>query len=275
MRPSVRGLALASHPAPTVAVTALSVALLVGLRAPLGTTVLAALAVLTGQLSVGWSNDWFDAARDVAVGRADKPLVSGLLTRGQLGVSAVVAAVACAALSWSTGLVAGTVHLVAVASAWGYNAGLKATVWSWAPYAVSFALLPAFLVLAVPGRSVPGWLVLTGGLLGGGAHVTNVLPDLEDDAATGIRGLPHRIGRGWSSVLGPALLAGAAAVVALGPIGAGRAGLAGLAVCLVLASAAGAIGITRRRSRAPFMLSLLLAAVCVLLLVVAGAGLGP
>src|SRR3712207_7375206 len=30
--------------------------------------------------------------------------------------------------------------------------------------------------------------------LGVGAHLLNVLPDLEDDAATGVRGLPHVLG---------------------------------------------------------------------------------
>jgi 4-hydroxybenzoate polyprenyltransferase len=256
-------------------VTALAVALLVGLRTPVATVVLAGAAVLTGQLSVGWSNDWFDAERDEIVGRTDKPLVSGLLTRGQLGGSAIVAAGACAGFSWWTGVVPGMVHVLAVASAWAYNAGLKGSVWSWAPYAISFSLLPVFLVLAVPGRHVPVWLWLAGGLLGTGAHVANVLPDLEDDAVTGIRGLPHRLGRRGSSLLAPVLLAGAAAVVTVGPAGApGPVRLAGLGVCLLLAAGAGAISIARRRSRLPFTLSMLVAAVCVLLLVLAGARLG-
>ena len=221
---------------------------------------------------MGWSNDWFDAARDEVVGRTGKPLVRGMLTRVQLGVSTLVAVVLCVVFSLWTGVVPGTVHLAAVASAWAYNAGLKGTRCSWVPYGLSFSLLPTFLVLAVPGRQVPPWLWLTGGLLGVGAHVANVLPDLEDDAATGIRGLPHRIGRPGSSVLAPVLLAGAAAVVTLGPAGQpGPVRLVGLVVCLVLATAAGAVGITRRRSRLPFTLSMLIAAVCVLLLVLAGA----
>lgn len=274
MRQLVRGLVLASHPAPTAMVTALSLALLVGLRAPVAILVLAGLAVLTGQFSVGWSNDWFDAARDEVVGRTAKPLVSGLLTRFQLGVSSLVAALGCLVFSLWTGVVPGTVHLAAVASAWLYNAGLKGTMWSWVPYGVSFSLLPTFLVLAVPGRAVPPWLWLTGGLLGVGAHVANVLPDLEDDASTGIRGLPHRIGRTGSSVLAPVLLAGAAVVVTLGPPRqAGPMRLAGLGACILIAVGAGVVGITRRHSRLPFTLSMLIAAVCVLLLVLAGADL--
>lgn len=274
MARSVRGLALASHPAPTAMVTVLALALLLGLRAPAGTVALAVAAVLTGQLSVGWSNDWFDAARDRRVGRTDKPLVTGMLTRQQLGTAAIVAAGACAVLSWSTGAVPGTVHVIAVASAWAYNARLKASVWSWAPYALSFALLPTFLALAVPGRAVPTWLWVAGALLGAGAHVANVLPDLDDDAATGVRGLPHRLGRLGSSVLAPALLGCAAVVVTVAPAGPpDPARLIGLFGCLALAAAAGVVGVTRRRSRMPFTLSLLVAAVCVLLLVLAGADL--
>ena len=30
--------------------------------------------------------------------------------------------------------------------------------------------------------------------LGSAAHFVNVLPDLADDAATGVHGLPHRLG---------------------------------------------------------------------------------
>ena len=41
-----------------------------------------AVAVLAGQLSTGWSNDWFDAGRDTAVGRTDKPIVAGTGRRG-------------------------------------------------------------------------------------------------------------------------------------------------------------------------------------------------
>ena len=45
-------------------------------------------------------------------------------------------------------------------------------------------------------------------------HLTNVLPDLEDDAATGVRGLPHRLGPRASAVVAAvALIVGAVAVL--------------------------------------------------------------
>ena len=45
-------------------------------------------------------------------------------------------------------------------------------------------------------------------------HFSNVLPDLEDDERTGVRGLPHRLGRRVSAaVAAGALVAGATAVL--------------------------------------------------------------
>ena len=267
----VRGLVVASHLPPTVMVTAFALALSAGIGAGARTTTLVALAVLTGQLSVGWSNDWLDARRDVAVGRADKPVVTGLVTAATLRAAALVALGACVVLSLATGLLPGAVHVVAVGVAWSYNALLKATWWSWAPYAVSFGLLAVFVVLAAPGAGRPApWAVAAAALLGVGAHVANPLPDLEDDAATGVRGLPHRLGRRASSVLAPVLLAAASALVVLAPpTPPGPVPWAQGAVAVVLALAARAVGVERPRSRAPVARSMAVAGVCVVLLVLA------
>ena len=53
----------------------------------------------------------------------------------------------------------------------------------------------AGVVAAAPGTpTAPWWLVAAGGALGAAAHLANVAPDIEDDLATGVRGLPHRLG---------------------------------------------------------------------------------
>ncbi|WP_250445147.1 UbiA family prenyltransferase, partial [Actinotalea sp. C106] len=212
-RQRARGLVLASHAGPTAVVTCLAGALLLALDAAPGTVVTATAAVLVGQLSIGWSNDAVDAERDLAVARRDKPVVRGSVTPGQLRAAAISALLVCVALSLATGTRAGGVHVLAVAGGWAYNLGLKATAWSWVPYVVSFGLLPAFLVLTLPGAAAPQpWVLGVGGFLGLGAHLANVLPDLQDDAATGVRGLPHRLGRRATSVLAPAALLAAAAL---------------------------------------------------------------
>ena len=259
----------ACHPGPTVVVTALALALTVGVGAPGGRAALAASAVLAGQLSVGWSNDWLDTDRDVANGRADKPTVTGQVTATLLRRAALVAVVGCVLLSLAAGwLVPGLVHLAAVASAWIYNLGAKSTPLSWLPYAVSFGLLPLFVLPAtVPGASIPPWVIMATALLGIGAHLANTLPDLEEDRRTGVRGFPQRIGRRATSILAPLVLAGATAVIVLGSGPPGPLGWAGAVLAGALAAGAGLVGAVRPRSRLPFSLSMAVAMVCVLLLV--------
>src|ERR1700678_1808507 len=88
----VRALIIASHPIPSLAVTAMAT-LLTAEAAPPGfrawRVVLVALAVLAGQLSVGWSNDAVDADRDA--GRADKATAVGLVSARGLCVGGGVA----------------------------------------------------------------------------------------------------------------------------------------------------------------------------------------
>ncbi len=278
--PSVaRGLVSACHPGPTVVVTLMSAALLLGAGSGWAGALLATAAVLTGQLSIGWSNDWLDARRDRSAARWAKPVVSGAVTERLLRSASFAAATACLLLSLATGLRPGAVHVVAVAFAWAYNLRLKDSLWSWLPYAVSFGLLPLFLVMTLPGAPVAApWAVGCAALLGAGAHVANVLPDLEDDAATGVRGLPHVLGRRVAGIVAPVVLVAGVAVGVLGTLHApgglpalGVLGVLGVAaVAAVLAVDAGVVALTRPRSRAPFGLSMAVAALCVVLLVGSG-----
>jgi 4-hydroxybenzoate polyprenyltransferase len=187
----------------------------------------------------------------------------------------VVAAAAAVPLSLALGVAAGLAHLVGVASGWAYNLGLKSTAWSWAPYAVTFGLLPAVVTLALPGSPPPpAWAVAAGALLGVGAHLVNVLPDLEDDAATGVRGLPHRLGRRASSLIAPAVLTAASLLVVLGPAGAPRpAGWAALTLAVGLAGVAAWSATTSGRRRLPLLATVLVAVVDVVLLLSSGAAL--
>ncbi|MEU0069870.1 UbiA family prenyltransferase [Streptomyces sp. NPDC006332] len=265
------GLLSAAHPAPSVAVTVVVTALAAASgRGGAGTALIAA-AVLTGQLSVGWSNDLIDADRDMAATRRDKPLASGVVSVRAVTIAAGCALAACMPLSLANGWQAGSAHLVGVAAAWGYNLGAKRTVWSWLPYAVAFGLLPAFVTLSLPGAPWPHWWASAGAaLLGVGAHAANVLPDIDDDLAADIRGLPQRGGHRGARTLAAAALAAGSAVLVLGPAGpVGIPARAGLAVtcALSLAVALWPAG----RSRAPFLICLGLAACDVALLLLRGA----
>jgi 4-hydroxybenzoate polyprenyltransferase len=207
----------ATHPEPTVAVTAFVLA--AGLSAGLGVrAVLLAAAVLAGQVSVGWSNDYIDRDRDRRAGRLGKPLASGALPAPLVARCAGGALVACTGLSLAVGLRPAAGHLVAVAAAWQYNAGLKGTRWSFVPYLVSFGLVPVVVVtLALPGHPAPRLpIVAAAALLGVAAHFANTVPDEEFDRRTGVRGLPQRLGARRSVLVAAALVFAATGLLLVG-----------------------------------------------------------
>jgi heme o synthase len=260
------GLARACHPEPTAAVTlgAAVLALAVGRTAE--GVVLVGLAVLASQLAVGWSNDWLDAARDERVQRPDKPIAAGLVSRRTVGIGAVLAALATVPLAFASGVPAGIALLVGLVSGLAYNWPLKFTVASVLPYLVSFGALAAFGDLCRPGAPVPRWwLVTAAALLGAGAHFVNVLPDLADDARTGVRGLPHRLGRTGSWIAAGCLLLGATAALAFGP---GTPSWLSVATVAVVAAIlpAGWWRARRAGSRAAFRSVLVIALIDVILL---------
>ncbi|MGW7053963.1 UbiA family prenyltransferase [Streptomyces sp. NPDC054887] len=268
---AVAGLLGACHPGPALAVGALVTAWAAALGQDVPGCLLVAAAVLTGQLSVGWSNDAVDAARDRAVGRRAKPVVAGTVGVTAVRAAAVTALALCVPLSLAYGLLAGTVHLAGVAAGWAYNLRLKATALSWLPYAVGFAALPAFVSLGREGGPwPPWWIVASSALLGVGAHLADVLPDIGDDLATGVRGWPQRLGPAGTRLLLPAPLVTATALLAFAPPGpAGAAGMIVPALALVVAGGGALLG--RRRPRLPFLAAVLVAALAVSLLLRHGA----
>src|SRR5450759_3157221 len=74
--------------------------------------------------------------------------------------AAVIALFLTLVLSAALGWGGGSAALFTVLCGWAYNLGLKSTVLSWLPYAIAFGFLP----------------------------------DLREDVANGVRGLPHRLG---------------------------------------------------------------------------------
>lgn len=236
----------ASHPEPGVAVTALAVLLAISWDASMGTTLLIGVAALSGQLTVGWSNDMIDLDRDRRTGRTDKPLATGALGTRAVRTAITVGLAVSVAASLAIGVRAGLLHLVLVAAGWAYNLGLKRTVLSWAPYAVCFGGLPLVVSLATRHEAAPAWTLVAGALLGTGAHLVNAVPDLEDDHRTGVRGLPHRLGARHCLNAATALLVAGTVVTALGP-GEGLDVVAGVAlsacgVLLVVGRVAGGHG---------------------------------
>ncbi|MCU1391908.1 MAG: prenyltransferase [Ilumatobacteraceae bacterium] len=141
--------------------------------------------------------------------------MAGTVSAALVRNSAAVAAAACIPLSLRNGRRAAVIHLSAVGAGLVYNAKLKHTALSVAPYVVAFGALPAFVALSsdTP-RRAPAHTMIAAALLGAGAHFINVLPDVEADAVTAIRGLPQRLGPTRALAIGAGLLASSTIVVA-------------------------------------------------------------
>ncbi len=221
---AARGLLLACHPLPCLAVTVFAVAYAhahahthayaYAVEAGPATLVTIAAAVLAGQLCVGWSNDAIDGAADQLANRPDKPIARRLVGRRTVALAALIAGLVCIPLSLRLGLAAGLLHLAAVLSALSYNAGLKTTVLSPLPYLFSFGLLPVVSALAVDdGQRPPALHIVAAVLLGGAAHFGNTVGDARADAITGVRGLPQRLGPNRSQTATALVIAAAAAVL--------------------------------------------------------------
>ncbi|WBQ08673.1 UbiA family prenyltransferase [Kribbella sp. CA-293567] len=255
---------MACHPGPTVAVTTLVTVVAWSAGRNAAGCLLVAAAVLTGHLSIGWSNDAIDASRDTSVHRNDKPIVAGLVSRRTVWAGAALTAAVCIPLSLASGVLAGLAHLGFVASAWAYNLGLKSTRISWLPYAVAFGLLPTFVTQGTFGTWAPWWASAATALLGVGAHLANVVPDLADDLATGVRGWPQRLGH-LARYAAPLPLAAATVLLVVAPAGA-----VGVVGWLTLAVVAVLLLVIVLWKNAPFLVTIAVAAVSVLALVLRG-----
>ncbi|GHF24648.1 membrane protein [Pseudolysinimonas yzui] len=258
-----------SHPGPSAGVTLITVLLGVAVGLDPARVALLGVTIAFNQLSIGLSNDWLDAARDRDAGRRDKPVARDEVGVATVRFAAIAAATAAILVAFTLGIPFAIAHLVALGGGWAYNAWFKHGPLSPLPYVVSFGLLPMLATLALPAPALAAWwAVLAGSLLGIAAHVANVLPDLDDDAATGVHGLPHRLGRAASTLLGGLALAAAAVALTVGIGADSPVALTGLA--LSLAASVAAVVFALRGSRWGFRFVIVAALIDVVLLVLAG-----
>lgn len=192
------GAVKAAHAGPTLLVVTASFLVALSQFSLVGAFEIA-VAILAGQLIVGWSNDVIDFPRDKAAGRSKKPLVTGVISVQILKRALVIAVVLTVLLSLLSplGLQGTLLHMLGVLSALTYNVKLKSTVLSPLPYVISFGSLPWVIFLAA-GNTPPLWLYLGFILFTTAFHFLNVLKDLQWDLDQGVLGLPQRLGRSKS-----------------------------------------------------------------------------
>ena len=201
----VRGLLIASHFGPTLLVTAIAM-FFAGYYWWEGPAYLIGFGVFTGQLVVGWSNDLYDFEDDLKHNRVNKPLVAGVISRTYLTnwLRAMVPFSFAVNLFGPLGFKGGLVYMFGISMGVAYNFYFKFNIFSWLPFALAFAALPSCVAISKD-INPPVWMWLGGALLGSAAHFINVIKDMDQDRASGIGGLPQRIGK-RSSILAAAIL---------------------------------------------------------------------
>lgn len=272
----MRGLWGSTHPGPTLVVTGLALALGIAVGLEPWRLILLTLSVFAGQVSIGLSNDAIDAPRDRAVGRVDKPIARGDVSERAAWTAAIGAVIVALVVAAPLGFGMLAAHAVFLASAWAYNAGLKSTPFSIVPFLVSFGIFPSLATLAAADPRVAApWGWIAGAALGAAVHLTNVLPDLDDDRATGVRGLPHRMGPRASAVVAAAgVIVGAVAVL----VGASGGDLTAVSVVawvffaavVIVAGATAVLALVRPPTRSLFRLVMLAALLLAAQLVATG-----
>lgn len=203
----LRGLQQACHFGPTVIVT--TIAFVFGTYYWWeGPAYVIAFTVALGQLVVGWSNDLYDYKDDLAHGRTKKPLVSGLITPQYLSkwLRFMIPFSFIANLLGPLGIKGGLVYMFGIAWGVAYNFYFKFSAFSPLPFAIAFAALPSSIAIS-KGITPPLWMLLGGSIFGMAAHFINVIKDMKEDQASGIQGLPQRLGTKRSVIVAITLIA--------------------------------------------------------------------
>lgn len=209
----LKGLLKATHFGPTLIVTAISFGFATYYWWE-GPAFVIAFGVFTGQLVVGWSNDLYDLEDDLNHQRSNKPLVSGLITKQYLQkwLRFMVPFSFVANLLGPLGIKGGLVYMLGIACGVAYNFYFKFSFLSPLPYAIAFAALPSCVVIS-KNLNPPLWMLLGGALFGMAAHFINVIKDMDQDQASGIKGLPQRLGKSKSIAAAAVLITAGIAVL--------------------------------------------------------------
>ncbi len=157
------------------------------------------VAVLVGQTMLGWHNDLVDRSRDARHQTAGKPIAAGKLDPGSVWYALIVAFLFLVPLSITTGITAGCIYMGSVAVGMLGNVLGRTGVLSFWSWAVSFAMLPAYLSYGGWGGQAMGEppetpITVLAALLGIGVHFMRSAWGLVADHADGWTYLPLKLG---------------------------------------------------------------------------------
>lgn len=157
------------------------------------------LTVLLGQTILGWHNDIVDRSRDEAHRAPGKPVGDGRLDAGSLWYAIIVAALILVPLSITTGITAGGIYLVSLCVGMLGNVVLRTGFFSWVTWAISYAMLPAYVSYGGWGGQAVGdppetAITILAGLLGIGVHFMRAVWGLVADHEDGWTYLPLKLG---------------------------------------------------------------------------------
>ncbi|TQL67020.1 hypothetical protein FB381_0891 [Nocardioides albertanoniae] len=160
---------------------------------------LIAITVLVGQAVLGWHNDLVDQSADRRHGRGGKPISDGRLEAGGVWFVLCCGVLLIIPLSVTSGTVAGLFYLGSLVLGMLANVVLRKGLFSWVPWAATFACYPGYLSYAGwAGESAggpPHWaMIALAAALGVGAHFLTALWGLVADNEDGWTYLPLKAG---------------------------------------------------------------------------------
>jgi 4-hydroxybenzoate polyprenyltransferase len=146
------------------------------------------------QVSIAMLNDYCDRRSD-AQSKPEKPIPRGLIQPREALIAGLLMIAIMFVLLIPLPLLALGISLCYLALGQSYNLGLKSTPLSGIVFALAMPLIPLYAFTGI-GHIPPVilWLVPAGFLLGIALNLANSLPDLEQDAALGMKTLAVVLG---------------------------------------------------------------------------------
>jgi 4-hydroxybenzoate polyprenyltransferase len=174
------------------------------------------LAMLGGQIAIGTVNELIDAPTDAQV-KPSKPTPAGLVTKRGATVLTLVALAGMVLFAARLGWASLVLCLIGTGTGIAYSVWFKRTIVAWFPYLVALPLLPIWVFTAVDRFDARLLMLYPLGVFAViGVYLSQSLPDIAADRASGVNNLTSRLGeeRSLQLSLGSQLVSAVTGVLA-------------------------------------------------------------